>query len=148
MLPHTHNWRLLFPLKKSIDWFLHNGNFNELSSSCIKRFWWWFFLESPYIYIIFPIETSFQSKKTDPITLLDIPVWKLYCKKITQLYFWVSQFEIGLVLVSKQFKYILNVFFFFFEFSSRIVESGQQFHLKLIEWFKMQNQYKSFADWC
>ena len=76
---------------------------------------------------------SFQSKKTDPIILLDILVWKLYCKKITQLYFWVSQFEFGLVLVSKQFKYILDGFF---EFSSRIVESGQQFHLKLIEWFK------------
>ena len=132
MLPHTNNWRLLFPLKKSIDWFLHNGNFNELSSSCIKRFWWWFFLESPYIYIIFPIETSFQSKKTDPIILLDIPVWKLYCKKLPSCTF---RSPFGLVHVTKQLKYILDVFFF--EFSTRIFESDQQFHLKLIEWFKI-----------
>ena len=135
MLPHTNNWRLLFPLKKSIDWFLYNGNFNELSSSCIKRFWWWFFLESPYIYIIFPIETSFQSKKTDPIILLDIPVWKLYCKKLPSCTFRSP----NLNSVSSMSPSNSNTYwmFFFFEFSTRIFESDQQFHLKLIEWFKI-----------
>ena len=136
MLPHTNNWRLLFPVKKSIDWFLHNGNLNELSSSCIKRFWWWFFLESPYIYIIFPIETSFQSKKTNPIILLDIPVWKLYCKKLPSCTFRSPNLN-SVSSMSTSNSNTYWVFFVFFEFSTRIVESGQQFHLKLIEWFKI-----------